>query len=121
LVEQDIVPAVTAAARAAGRPPPRVLVSLPIMLTGSAEVDAGRALAAAELDVYGRLPAYRAALDRAGATGPADIALIGDETALERAIGRLRDAGVTDLQATPLGDAATIARTIELVASRPGG
>jgi F420-dependent oxidoreductase-like protein len=121
VIEHHVVPAVTAAARAAGRPPPRVLVSLPIMLTGGGEVDAGRALAAAELDVYGRLPAYRAALARAGATGPADIALIGDAPALDRAIGRLRDAGVTDFQATPLGDAATIDRTIEFVASRPGG
>jgi 5,10-methylenetetrahydromethanopterin reductase len=120
-IEQHIVPTLTAAARDAGRPPPRVLVSLPTMLTGGGEVDAGRALAAAEFDVYGRLPAYQAALARAGATGPADIALVGDERALGQAIGRLRDAGVTDFQATPFGDAATIDRTIEFVASRPGG
>jgi F420-dependent oxidoreductase-like protein len=118
-VDHHVVPTVTAAAEAAGRPAPRVLVSLPTMLTD--DVDVARARAEEELGDYARLPAYRDVLARAGADCVADVALVGDERALTGAIGRLRDAGVTDLQVTPFGDAAAVDRTIEFVASRPGG
>lgn len=116
-VGRHIVPGAVAAAREAGRPPPRVLVSLPVQLTG--DRDAGRARAADEFAVYGRLPAYQAVFDREGATGPGDIALVGDEADLAAALARARDAGVTDLQATPFGDGAAIDRTTEFLATRP--
>jgi 5,10-methylenetetrahydromethanopterin reductase len=118
-LEHHVVPALAAAARAAQRPRPRVLVSLPTLLT--TDRAAGVALADAEFALYGRLPAYRAVLDREGAAGPGAIALVGDEHELTAAIGRLRDAGVTDFQATPFGDAAAVDRTIEFLADRPGG
>jgi hypothetical protein len=38
-------------------------------------------------------------LDREGAAGPADVAMVGDEAALRAQIGRLGDAGVTDFDA----------------------
>jgi hypothetical protein len=38
-------------------------------------------------------------LDREGAAGPADVALVGDEKDLARALDRLRDVGVTDFVA----------------------
>jgi alkanesulfonate monooxygenase SsuD/methylene tetrahydromethanopterin reductase-like flavin-dependent oxidoreductase (luciferase family) len=123
---QHIVPGVTRAAGHVGRPPPRVLASLPTLLTHDRA--AGVAQANREFAVYGRLPAYRAMLDHEGAAtgavgpvGPGDIALVGDERQLTTAIGRLRDAGVTDFQATPFGDAPAIARTLEFLAGRPGG
>lgn len=47
--------------------------------------------------MYGQLDSYRAMLDREGASGPADIAFIGDEAELRRKIQRLRDIGVSDL------------------------
>lgn len=118
-IEDHVVPTVTAAADAAGRPPPRILASLPTMLTD--DVDAARARADDEFALYGRLPAYRAVLALAGATHVGEIALVGDERALTDAIGRLRDAGVTDLQVTPFGDAAAVDRTLAFVAGRPAG
>jgi len=118
-IEHHVVPRVTAAAEAAGRPPPRVLVSLPVMLTD--DRDAAWVLANNQFALYGRLPAYRTALERDGAATPGDVALLGDERTLETAIGRLRDAGVTDFQATPFGDLPTVERTIEFLAGRPGG
>ena len=56
-----------------------------------------------------------------GELTPGEVALIGDERALTAAIARLRDAGDTDLQATTFGDAAAVDRTLEVLASRPGG
>ena len=51
--------------------------SLPICVT--ADVDAARERAAKDFQVYGFLPSYRAMLDREGAAGPADVAIVGDE------------------------------------------
>jgi 5,10-methylenetetrahydromethanopterin reductase len=48
------------------------------------------------LEIYGILPSYRAMLDREGAAGPGDIALLGDEATLRQKIVELRDSGVTD-------------------------
>jgi hypothetical protein len=49
------------------------------------------------------LPSYRAMLDRAGAGGPADVAIVGDESAVGEAVESLRAAGATDLLAIPFG------------------
>lgn len=118
-----IVAGAHAAAAAAGRPAPRVLASFPVALTGAGAGarDAARARADEDFSLYGRLPAYRAALAREGDGGPGQVALVGDERHLARAIARVRDAGVTDLQATPYGDPPTIERTIEYLAGRPAG
>ena len=67
-VEEQIVPIITAAAVEASRPAPRVIVALPVVVTDD-ESD-GRAKADKQLDGYGRIPVYRAVLDREGAAGP---------------------------------------------------
>ena len=51
--------------------------SLPICVTD--DVDAARERAAKDFQMYGFLPSYRAMLDREGAAGPADVAIVGDE------------------------------------------
>lgn len=93
-----IVPRISKAAADAGRPAPRVVAGLPCVLT--ADVDAARAKLDKAFAMYNALPSYRAMLDREkpGAS-PADISLIGDEKALRQQLQRLRDAGVTDLDA----------------------
>ena len=64
------------------------------------------------------IPSYRAMLDREGAAGPADVALVGDEAALRRSIDGLRDAGVTDFNAAVMEvDEGARDRTIEFLAS----
>lgn len=118
IAEHD-VPTITAAAQEAGRPAPRIVAGLPICVTSNTEAvreRAGRALAR-----YGELPSYRAVLDRqeAGAS-PADVALIGDEAAVQAGIDELRAAGVTDLVASvyaPRGEDAE--RTYALLRSQP--
>ena len=96
-VRDHIVPVITAAAAAAERPSPRVVCLLPVCVTS--DPDAARERAAKVFAIYGQLPSYRAMLDREGAAGPADVAIVGDEDAVAAQIGALAEAGVTDFVA----------------------
>jgi 5,10-methylenetetrahydromethanopterin reductase len=91
------VPTLNAAAREAGRPDPRVVCILPVCVTD--DPDAARARAAKVFEIYGQLPSYRAMLDREGAAGPADVAIVGDEDTVASQILALADYGVTDFVA----------------------
>lgn len=108
-VETHIAPAMNAAAREAGRPDPRIVVGLPILLTNDAV--AGREAAAQQFANYGNLPSYRGMLDIEGAAHPADVALIGTEEGLEASLRRLIDAGATDFGAAAFGTEEERART----------
>ena len=70
---------------------------LPVCVTD--DPDGARARAAKVFAIYGNLPSYRAMLDREGAAGPGDVALVGDEDAVAAQIAVLADAGVTDFVA----------------------
>jgi F420-dependent oxidoreductase-like protein len=95
---QDVaVPAITQAARDAGRSAPRVVVGLPVAVTN--KPDAARAAASRIFAVYATLPAYRAVLDIEGAKDAADVALIGTEAEVECRLGQLAAIGATDLVA----------------------
>ncbi|MEV8638887.1 TIGR03564 family F420-dependent LLM class oxidoreductase [Streptosporangium sp. NPDC051023] len=100
-VAEHVTPAVTEAARAAGRPAPRIVCTLPVCVTD--DVEAARALAAEVFAIYGELPSYRAMLDREGAAGPADVAIVGDEETVSAQIESLALAGVTDFVAAGFG------------------
>lgn len=80
-----------------GRDDATVVGGVPIVLTTN--VDAAREKIANDLVIYGQLPSYRAMLDREGAAGPADIAIVGDENTLRGEIKRFEDAGVTHFSA----------------------
>ncbi|MBO2457755.1 LLM class F420-dependent oxidoreductase [Actinomadura violacea] len=96
-VRDHIAPTITAAAEAAGRPAPRIVCVLPVCVTGDAE--RARERAAKAFEVYGTLPSYRAMMDREGAEGPADLAIIGDEDAVGARLQDLAAAGVTEFVA----------------------
>src|SRR5262252_4532479 len=100
-LREHTVPRICEAAAAAGRPTPRVVVGLPIAVT--TRLDVARDSAARTFQVYGMLPSYRAMLDREGAEGPADVAVVGDERHVRATIEELRSAGATDLLAIPFG------------------
>lgn len=89
-----IVPGIRQAAEAAGRPTPRIQSSVPVALT--ADPDAAREACNKTFSIYGKLPSYRAMLDREGAALPGDVALLGDEAELRDGLRRYREAGVTD-------------------------
>ena len=100
-VADHIAPHLTEAADAAGRPAPRIICSLPTCVTD--DVDAARAAANAVFEIYGQLPSYRAMLDREGAAGPGDVAVIGTEEQVAARLTALADAGVTDFSALEFG------------------
>jgi F420-dependent oxidoreductase-like protein len=114
-LREHTIPRIGEAATRAGRPAPRVVVGLPIALT--TERAAAREAASRIFQIYGALPSYRAMLDREGVEGPADVAIVGDESALGEQVERLREIGVTDYLAIPYpvgGDAlASVERTRE--------
>jgi 5,10-methylenetetrahydromethanopterin reductase len=112
-VRDYVVPAITAAASAAGRPSPRVVCALPVCVTG--DPDAARADAAEQFSIYGQLPSYRAMLDREGAAGPGDVAIVGDEDAVAAQIQELAGAGVTDFAAAEYARGEERKRTRELL------
>jgi F420-dependent oxidoreductase-like protein len=104
------IPTINEAAKAAGRPTPRVIAALPFALTK--DVAAAKDVANKVFAIYGQLPSYRAMLDREGAANPADVGLYGDEATLRAGLGRLRDAGVTHFLASVFpSDPGAIARS----------
>jgi 5,10-methylenetetrahydromethanopterin reductase len=110
------VPTITEAATDAGREAPRIAASLPVAVTD--EPDAARARASKLFEIYGMLPSYRAMLDREGAEGPADVAVVGDEATVRAGIDRIRQAGTTDFVANEFGSSeAERVRTRELLQS----
>jgi 5,10-methylenetetrahydromethanopterin reductase len=112
-VAGHIAPSIRAAAEKAGRPEPRVVVSIPMAVT--ADVEAARARMDDFFSIYPNLPSYRAMLDKEGARSPSDIAFVGDEEAVTASILRLADAGATDLVAAVVGDADERAKTFGLL------
>ena len=90
-----VVPRIREAAKEAGRPDPRVFAALPVAITHDAA--GAREVASRVFSIYGTLPSYRAMLDREGVAEPGDVAIAGDEGEVRKALGALRDAGVTDL------------------------
>jgi F420-dependent oxidoreductase-like protein len=108
-VRDHIVPAITEAAAAAGRPAPRIVCMLPVCV--SDDPDGARERAARVFAIYGDLPSYRAMMDREGAAGPADLAMVGDEETVGARIRALADAGVTDFVAGEYGSGEDAART----------
>ncbi|WP_336212769.1 TIGR03564 family F420-dependent LLM class oxidoreductase [Nonomuraea sp. LPB2021202275-12-8] len=101
-VAEHIAPTINAAAAEAGRERPRIVCTLPVSVTD--DPDAARARANEIFAVYGQLPSYRAMLDREGAAGPGDVAIVGDESAVRAQIEGLAEAGATDFVAAIFGD-----------------
>jgi 5,10-methylenetetrahydromethanopterin reductase len=96
-LREHIVPSITAAAEEAHRDAPRVVGALPVLVTddeGDGRVRAGKAFA-----VYDTLPSYKAMLDREGAGGPADVAVVGTEASVGEQLDALVASGITDFVA----------------------
>jgi len=111
-VSTHIVPTITAAAADANRLPPRIVMALPTAVTD--DPDGARAAAGSTFEIYGYLPSYRAMLDREGAGGPADVALVGDDDTVRAGVEAAFEAGATEFVAVPF---AGVERTLDVVAS----
>jgi 5,10-methylenetetrahydromethanopterin reductase len=118
-IEGHIGPTIRAAAEAAGRPEPRVVVSLPVAVT--ADVAAAKERIDQALSIYPHLPSYRAMLDKEGADSASDIALIGDEDSVRASIEKLGAIGTTDYVAYIVGNAEDRERTFGLLSDMAAG
>ncbi len=99
-----------------GRDDATIVGGVPVVLT--TKVDEAREQIAKDLVIYGQLPSYRAMLDREGAEGPVDIAIVGDENTLRGEIKRFEDAGVTDFNAAIMDvEDGAYDRTLEFLSS----
>ena len=118
-IRDHIAPTISEAAAGAGRPAPRVFVALPVAVTS--DVEGAKERINKELAIYPNLPSYRAMLDKEGAEGPADVALIGDEEAVAAGVARLAEAGATDFGAAIAGDKAERERAFALMSELAKG
>jgi alkanesulfonate monooxygenase SsuD/methylene tetrahydromethanopterin reductase-like flavin-dependent oxidoreductase (luciferase family) len=89
------------------------VVTLPVCVT--TDPDAALQRAGRIFTVYGQLPSYRAMLDREGATGPPDVAIVGGEEEVAAAIGRFAEAGATDFCGAAFGTSDELSRTQALL------
>ncbi len=114
-VSEHVVPRITKAAEAAGRPAPRIVAGIPVCLCLPAEVDAARERANRILGEAEISPNYQRLLDYGDAKDIGDLCAAGDETAILARLRKFADAGVTDLSVRllPLGEGRD-----ELVASK---
>lgn len=97
-LDSDIVPGVERAARDAGRPRPRVIAGVAVVVTD--DPDRARARAAEQMAFYDAIPSYRAVLDREGVATAAELAVIGTEAEVEAQLRRYVAAGATELLVT---------------------
>ncbi len=117
-IESHVVPTIRDAAVEAGRPLPRIGVGLPVCVTDDPSTARGKA---SELfSLYDQLPSYRAMLDREGAAGPADVAVVGSESEVKSQIRRLADIGTTDFCGVPFGSDSEVRASIGTLASLVG-
>ena len=93
-IEQTAVPTITKAAESAGRPAPRIIAGIPISVTDKEEE--ARASCAKVWEVYGKIYSYKNVIAAEGASGVADLAVVGDEATVRAQLKRLESIGVTD-------------------------
>lgn len=112
-VADHVVPRIRRAAAEAGRPDPRVVMGLPVAITGRvAELrdEVSRSLAG-----YAELPSYRGVLEREGVDGAGALAILGSEEEVADRLRGLAAYGVTDVSLTVVGTADERRRTLELL------
>jgi F420-dependent oxidoreductase-like protein len=100
-IERHTVPTIRAAAEEAGREAPRIVVGLPVCVT--TDERGARERANHLFSVYGTLPSYRAMLDREGADGPGDVAVVGTADDVRAQLEQLAAIGATDFIASEFG------------------
>jgi F420-dependent oxidoreductase-like protein len=104
-VGEHVVPRITKAAADAGRPAPRIVAGIPVVLCRDDEIDDARTWTNRTLGHAEYSPNYERLLEQGDATDVGDLLAAGDETAIAERFRSFKDAGVTDLslRIVPLG------------------
>lgn len=114
---ESIVPSLRRAADAAGRLAPRVIAGLPVCVTD--DIAAARDRLRPALLGAMALPSYARMMAVEGFDDPAELALVGDESAVGERIAALATLGVTELLANVVGTPDEQARTITALTTPP--
>jgi F420-dependent oxidoreductase-like protein len=115
-IAEFIEPAIAKAAADAGRPKPRIIAAVPVLV--SDDGDAAHAFAAQQLSLYETIPSYQKVIAREGVASATDLAAIGPAESVVRQLKRYLDAGATDVVLSPLDRAdAQVAEEIWTVAA----
>ena len=112
-IESYVSPTIRAAADAAGRPDPRVVVCLPVCVTENPA--SARERLGAVIGGYRGIPSYEAMLEREGVADAVDVAIIGNADEVGAALTGLPSRGATDVAAIPLGNADEVGATWDLI------
>ena len=112
-IESYVSPTIRAAADAAGRPDPRVVVCLPVCVTDDAA--SARERLGAVIGGYRGIPSYEAMLEREGVADAVDVAIIGSADEVGAALTSLSSRGATDVAAIPLGNPDEVGATWDLI------
>jgi F420-dependent oxidoreductase-like protein len=123
-IASHVVPHLSGAASAAGRPAPRVVAGIPVCLCSDREVDVAVARANRILAEAAVSPNYQHLLDQGDAHNVGDILAAGSESTIEKRLRSFADAGVTDVsvRVLPIGEGrdeliASLERTRHFVSS----
>ena len=123
-IASHVVPTITKAAAAAGRPAPRVMAGVPVCLCRDDEIDAAVERTNRTLSEVVASPNYVRLMEHGEAESIGDVLICGGEAAMEKRMRRFSDAGVSDLNCriVPLGEGreelkASAERTREFLAS----
>ena len=103
-IGEFILPTIAKAAADAGRPDPRIIAAVPVLVTDDAA--AGRAHTAETLAFYATIPSYQKVIAREGVADVAELAAVGSEDVVRARLQSYLDAGATDLVLSPLRGAA---------------
>ncbi|MDT0447433.1 LLM class flavin-dependent oxidoreductase, partial [Streptomyces johnsoniae] len=99
-VGEFIVPTITAAATAVGRPQPRVVAMVPALVADDA--DAARSAAAQQLAFYETILSYQKVIAREQVSSVAELAAVGSAAQVREQLQRYLDAGATDVALSPI-------------------
>lgn len=123
-IASHVVPTITKAAEAAGRPAPRILAGVPVCLCRDDEVDAAVERTNRTLSEVVDSPNYVRLMEHGDARTIGDVAVCGSEATMEKRLRSFASAGLTDFNArvVPLGESrdeirASALRTREFLAA----
>jgi F420-dependent oxidoreductase-like protein len=107
-IAEFIGPTITKAVADAGRPNPRIIAAVPVLVTDDA--DAGRNFAVEQLKFYETIPSYQKVIAREGVDIVAELAAVGPADSVARQLKSYLDAGATDVVLSPLDRSETAER-----------
>jgi F420-dependent oxidoreductase-like protein len=114
-IAEFIEPTIAKAAADAGRPKPRIIATVPVLV--SDDIDGARNIAAEQLSFYETIPSYQKVITREGVACAADLAAVGTQASVARHLRSYLDAGATDVVLSPL-DRATVSEQLFALAGQ---